>query len=170
MGRYTLLRVESRSGLLGRLLDILPGVETVGTLDDVTADGDTDPTVLGKITAAIGPPIREYGLLAGGGSMIAAGLSAVGLWWYRRRGDDTADVPDWDKDETEEPGETGLNQDSTADDHQPEPSGRVDDKSDAERTTRDETSEPVDAAPLLGLAFLAVTGAIVRWVKRGPTR
>jgi hypothetical protein len=186
MGRYTLLRVESRSGLLGRLLDVLPGVETVGTLDDVTADEDTKQTVLAKITATLGPPLREYGLLAAGGSMIAAGLSAVGLWWYRRRGDDTADVPDWADYGDVEHSETILDAESPSDDPQPEPSGRVDDRSDVEWATRDETSEqdeptrtdsdterasePIDAAPLFGIAFLAITGAIVRWVKRGPTR
>ncbi|MDS0257984.1 hypothetical protein NDI56_01020 [Haloarcula sp. S1CR25-12] len=69
-----------------------------------------------------------------------------------------------------------------------EPRGRTEDRSDVEWTTRETTptSEPetaaeeaepsdaeprpgesVDAAPLLGVAFLAVTGAVVRWVQGG---
>ncbi len=79
----------------------------------------------------------------------------------------------------------------------PEPSGRTEgDRSDIEWTTRDTTreaapeteesdacaagevatetdphpAESVDAAPLLGAAFLAVTGAVVRWLQTDDQR
>jgi len=70
-----------------------------------------------------------------------------------------------------------------------EPAGRTDDREDVEWTTKWETeprpgtdesedadvsepdedeshtSESIDVAPLLGIAFVAVTGAVVRWVR-----
>ena len=94
-------------------------------------------------------------------------------------GADSADADDRDESDTEPTGRREDREDvewaPKWDDSPPEPSvdaDAVEDEDEDEDKADGETDEPrpgesVDAAPLLGIAFIAITGAIVRWAQGG---
>jgi hypothetical protein len=91
--------------------------------------------------------------------------------------DSTATEPAGRREETDERGERDERGDVEWEpkwsDSPPEPSIDADADADADEDGTDEEpdeprpGESVDAAPLLGIAFIAVTGAIVRWAQGG---
>ncbi|PSP83690.1 hypothetical protein BRC96_07680 [Halobacteriales archaeon QS_6_64_34] len=180
MSTFTRYRVDVDSPRLARVLGKVPGIATEG-------DRETD-----EEKASV---VKTYGLLGLGISMMMLGIATVGIWVYLRRkgdGDESETPPPAAGLDTGEPAATGLSASETDE----RPHGRTEgDRSDVEWTTRDTTpesesatddepaveditapatdeaesrpTEPVDAAPLLGAAFLAVTGAVVKWLQAG---
>lgn len=108
MDTPTFLEVEVERDAVASVLDVVPGVAVV---DDAT---DTDPAVAMDsesaddstgLTDRLASLWRQWGLLGTGLSLIALGAATAGLWWYRRRGEDTADSGDeyeWDADSGDE--------------------------------------------------------------------
>jgi len=96
---------------------------------------------------------RRLLLLAGAGVTVLAALTAVGAFRYRRRsGASELPTPDVDLSTPDLDRVTGLvgGDDDTVDDAEPEPTPE-----------RERPESAVDAAPLIGMAALAV-GAVVR--------
>lgn len=224
MGSYTFLRVEVDADILERMLDPLPGVEVVESAsegqDDAQSDGPAkratdepeaeDDGLIGAVPEPelpdSGSPLREYGLLGVGVSLVMLGVATVGIWWYRRRNADESPEAETPPPATTVDGDS----DTPSPDTTPSPSPSMEptdsstvldetdesegDDADIEWTTRGgseptepaesagpeptdsddepvptadnrQPSESVDVAPLLGVAFIAASGAIVRWIQ-----
>lgn len=231
MRSITVLRVEADSGVVGRVLGKLPGVEVVESVESVEADEatpteqdspesvpieeaeDSDGLLAGVapedgIGETVTPEtdlvdedtaslVRQYGLLGAGVTLVLAGVASVGAWVYQRRKAGEAETPPpaepFEPEPTvgETPAPSGASDTvepvSPATEPDDESAGRVEgDRTDVEWTTRDRTAfdadtdedeeiepaeprpgESVDPAPLLGVAFVALSGALVRWLRAG---
>ncbi|MDS0277305.1 hypothetical protein NDI85_05835 [Halomicroarcula sp. S1AR25-4] len=170
-------------GLLGVGVSlVLLGIATVGIWWYRRRDGGDDESLAGGETP---PPTtkvdRPTAGSAGGGTTAAGPSSAT------TEGDEAEETPAPDDSATareESVASTVLDEEPTPEDA--EPNGRTEDRSNVEWATKDardrqtesesgdaETAdEPtprpggsVDVAPLLGVAFLAVSGAVVRWIQ-----
>ena len=172
MSKFTVFRVDVDSDVLERALGATPGVEVVdshaadsepepgaadpaepsddGLLDSVRPEGELLDV---ETTSAV----TEYGLLGLGVSLVVLGIATVGIWWYRRRNSDHGE-PQTEFERGTDP--VGLST-AAGTAESDEPTSDIGD----DLTGEPRAAESVDVAPLLGVAFLAVSGAVVRRVQ-----